>query len=159
MTTTQLQSEFTSNPLPYAALLNVADDAGVAAILNAKNYTIQGPVTFASVMSWLGEIGATVPLQKLAITDGPLQNIAATFLLCVQGGIGTIVNGVPCLNVTDPAINGMISALVAGGIFTADQKAALFAIGLIPVSRAEVINGIGDLVTATDVAWSFGRRP
>lgn len=147
---TALATEINTDPLTlgYAALVSSGSDQGIAILLNANNYTLQGPVPMTDVFIWLGENALTVTIQGIAATSGPLQNNAATFLLAVQGGSAV-------LDVTNSAIVAMVAAFVTAGTFTQSVQDALFAMGQVPASRAEVLFGSGVSVSNSDVSFAL----
>ena len=161
MNLSALHAELTADPesLGYAPLVASADDASLAVLVNqrpgafnpAKTWTAPAPqLGIATVLQW----AATGPLaqikagQSFTNANAALQNAvqsACTAALSLFGGSFTF------FDVSDPANLSLLALLVANGVITQAQSDALVALKNLPASRAEVLFGIGTVLTQVQV--------
>lgn len=153
-----LKAELTTDPagLGYAPLITSGDDAGLVARLNAKAY--RGYVPIVELAAYCAKAGITgavlVALETPVGTDGmtsQFKGVLHTVLTLVQ-----IDFRLTSADVDDPAFGASLDALAAATLVTADQKAAILALGDGRRSRAESLWGDGTAVAADDVT-GYGR--
>lgn len=112
-------------------------DSEVADSINAANRPGRGPVSAATVRSYILLNGIWPRLQGLAAaaTDATVKGTAITILQVMAP------NSFDTIRMNDPAVHAAVSAMlqtmVDAGAMTADQRAAMIALGDKMISRAE----------------------
>lgn len=142
-----LRAEILSGPLAaeLAPLVAAADDAAVAALLNAP--TGRGPVPIAELSAYCvraGIVGACEAAAWHPDTPLPVKGLCFTVLSLVRDDYRLTT-----ADVDDPAFGGACDALTAAGLMTAGQKAGLLALGAGRRSRADA--AVGGPVSVYDV--------
>lgn len=141
-TKSQLVSEIQTDPasLGYAGKTLVQD----LALLNAQTFTRQGAIAMGAVLGWLAS-NSLLTAIKAASGDN-----AAAFLLALNQ---------PTLDVTITGMDTLVTALATAGTISAAQKTALYALGSIPTSRAEILWGVGTVIDRDTIYGFFNQRP
>lgn len=130
-----LREEIVTDPL--ARLYADMADSEVADSLNAPNRPGRGPVSAASVRSYILLNGIWPRLQGLAAAapDATVKGTAITILQVMAP------NSFDTIRMNDPSVHAAVSAMlqtmVDAGAMTADQRAAMIALGDKMISRAE----------------------
>jgi hypothetical protein len=158
MDSTALATEIHTDPLTlgYAALITSGADASIAAILNqrpgsfspAKTWTAAAPlVPIATVLQW----GATGPLAAIsAAQTSAIAGIPAVAIASILG-----FQALTTFDVSDAKNLASLAGFVAASVLTQSQVNALVALGFAPASRAEVLWGLGTVVSSLDVAHAL----
>lgn len=157
MTPAELRSEIFTGPLSATLAPSVAirADNDIATVLNRKGAgSIAWGVPWATLATWAAGNGVRALLQAGAdntATDAGsigIRAICLTVLDNLRGSLQTTM-----LDLTSPATDGMLGALVQAGIMTAAQQTELIALGTLSASRIEMIeNTIGASVSHADVS-------
>ncbi len=157
-----LRSELAADPagLGYAPLVHVAADDAVAALMNdpAKGGPVRRAIPMLRVLTWGAKTGVRAGIEVAANDPAsPVHAVALTVRDMFWGGTVGATLDITDADVAGATVGGvyqpgLIDALVATAIMTADQKDSLFALGTTPGSRAEVLFGPGEVVTPTHVA-------
>lgn len=137
---TALKNELLTDPngLGYADYLAVADDVGLAEVLNQKRY--RGPVPIIDISAYCiinGIIGACEVAAQSSETPAQLKAVCIT--------VTTLLRDDFRLNTCDtdhPAFAFTCDALIAASLMTEDQKADMLALGENQVSRAAQVVGM-----------------
>lgn len=162
MTPSQLRTEVESGPLAeaLAPLVAAGDDAGVAALLNARAY--RGPVPINELSAKCLQLGLTGGV--LALLEVPLGSEIAPGVpmsLQVKGLLHQMLTLIQTdyrletADVDDPKFGPGCDSLISLGVIDEAGKAALLALGANRRSRAEVLWGVA--VSASGVAAAYGR--
>ena len=142
-----LRAEIQTDPdkLGYAGALASGSDNQVADLLNLHRYPGYGPVAITPVLIWLAKWGIMPRLRAAAQSDDPaVAGIADVALLLVSNP------NIPSLDVSLPAVQQMLTALVMAGVVPMEASEELLTTAAIQRSRAEIL-GLGT-VTADQVA-------
>lgn len=127
-----LLDEIQTGPLADALAPHVAvrHDAMVAKLLNEPTIPVLGHVTRADFVIWAAA-GPRASIEDIAATSGhPLRASALTLLDFVRGASDT-------LDLGHASVASLFDAWAAMGAITAEQKAALEALGTRMIGRAE----------------------
>ncbi len=142
-----LRTEIQTDPdqLGYAPAVATGSANQVAAIINAPRYAAYGPIPITPVLIWLAKWGIMPRLREATQgADKQIAGIAEVALLLVQNP------NIPALDVSLPAVQQMLTALVLAGVIPIEASDELLALAPIQQSRAEQL-GLGT-VTADDVS-------
>jgi hypothetical protein len=143
MTPLDLKNELVNDPTSLG--YDITNPLACVALINNQNFTIQQSIPISVVLIWAASTGALAKFQTRANNSSdPLQSAAQAILLNIQGGIAP-------LDVTNPAVDGMVSAFQTVGDFTSDQKTALYQMSQMTGSRAEVLWGIAKIIYIDDI--------
>lgn len=148
-------AELATDPLSigWAALVHTANDAVIASMANAMNYTMAQPIPMASVLTFGAQTGVLAKVQAnvasaTVVGTTTLGAICTGVMLMLQGPAATT------LDITDPTITTMLAALVTAGVLTnsdnSSAQPALVALGTVPASRFMVVCGYGLSLSAAD---------
>lgn len=103
-----------------ATALSAGDDVAAAARLS-ELLTETAPVPINVLAAWAAQTGVRAAVQDAAGTAGhPLRSIALTAIDLLQGGMSDTFDTV--------IYSGLLDAMQAGGLMTADNRAALTAL-------------------------------
>jgi hypothetical protein len=135
-----LYTELTTGPLAsqIAPYLAVRNDAAIADLLNAKNYTKPGWISVAKFNTWCAANNAEYAnIESLASNSAsPYYAAAKSLLRCLNGAV---TDG--AINLEDAIVMGLVNAWpFVNTSGTSAEKAALIAAGTFPASRAEVLS-------------------
>lgn len=129
-----------------------ADNQTAADQLNAANIGDIKPLPSGDVLQWAAQSspGDTPRLLKIetAATSSPSDDVKAI----AQAADIMIQRSDTRLDLTDPEIAAMISALEAGTVLSADDVAALTELATVEISRAAQLGW--PTVTEPDVRWA-----
>ena len=137
-----LREEILNDPL--SRLYSEMVDSEVAESLNTPNRPGLGPVSAASVRSYILLNGIWPRLQGLAAaaTDPTVKGTAITILQVMAP------NSFDTIRMNDPSVHAAVSAMlqttVDAGAMTAEHRAALLALGDKMISRAQEL-GLGQV--------------
>lgn len=143
MDLTALRNELTNDPLQlgYAARLAVADDRGVAELLNDRVGPGAAPIMLDAASKTEFMLGIAPALLALPSKTAAVQQ-KWDRVLGLLPAIGETVH------LSDPTVAGLLAAAAADGVLTQAQIDALVTrLG----SRAEVLFGSGVVVRPEDV--------
>lgn len=157
---TALASEISTDPesLGYAAFVTAGNDQDIANLLNQRPETFSPPVTWtssqpyvplSSVLLWAG----TGPYQSLVA--GSTNDDASIAAACGAALATFRLPSIESFLVTGTDQQSLLNALVTATVLTQDQVDALVNLQNVPASRAEVLFGIGTVVSNVDVAISL----
>lgn len=156
---TALHAELVNDPesLGYAPLVASGNDQGLADLLNkrpeayspAKDWTAtRAYIPMAKVLTW----AAAGPLDAL---NGGLSSEVSQIRSACRGAL--LLFSLPSLDSFNPSLVAtLLAGLVSAGVLTSDQSAALTTLQQVPASRAEVLFGVGSIVSIHDL--SFAQR-
>lgn len=142
-----LRTEIIMDPeqLGYQAAVATGSDNQVAALLNAPRYPAYGKVEITPVLIWLAKWGIMPRLRAAAAGENvDIAGIAEVALMLVSNP------NIPSLDVSLPAVQQMLTALVMAGVVPMEASEELLTTAAIQRSRAEIL-GLGT-VTADQVA-------
>ena len=139
---------------PLALGLAAASDAAAADLLNATTRTVPRDIPLGEFQSELIRLGKWASLKAVAAGPRP-DGEAGALWDAIVGSIDLIMAGqatvIAMTRPQDAALVGaQLDGLVAAGMLSADDRAALLALGVQPGSRAQEL-GIG-FVTPSDIA-------
>lgn len=128
-----------------------SDPVATAVALNALTITQQGAAPAAAVLTWAASNNLLTVIQTLAVNpNSQLQDAAAALMIGFNGGYAA-------LQLSQPAIQTLIAAFVAGNVMTAAQQASLMALGQTTVNYA--VKTYGRAITASDVSVALAGGP
>lgn len=130
---TALQAEIQNDPQGrgYAG----KTDVEIANLLNDKVFTRKIPITITKVLRWGAKSGALAKLHDNSTTHAS-QAIRAICLAALKM-LDSPTNSP--LDMEDAEIIQMIGALVAAGVFVAQDQTDLNALATVPCGRSEVL--------------------
>ena len=129
---TTLAEEIASGPLAAELAPHVATrhDAMIAKILSEPRYPVAGPVSRSAFAVWAASGPRAAIEDHAADKTSPLRASALSLRDFLTGQSES-------LDLSDPSVAALLSAWVAAGAITANQHAALMALGARTISRAE----------------------
>jgi len=154
-----LNTEITTDPLGlgYAPFIASGNDQGLADLLNRKddaNSVVVPIIPVSRVLEWAGtrQGAASSPMKAITAaandSSSPVQGVAQVALRV----FGTLQS----IDLSRPAVAGMVQGLTLGGVITSAQRDALLALqNASPASRAEVLFGGGTTVTNSDISFAL----
>ena len=126
------------------------DDNTVSELLNAPTTPQVRTVALADATMWMVQHDGARRLQAHAGDAGMVGAVA-------QGALTVLTSPhIPQLDLRDVRLMTLLNALVPT-VFSAGEIGTLVALGTVSASRAEVLWGVGTVVTPTQVANAMGR--
>ena len=149
-----LRTELESNQA-YAPRIAAGDDAGIAAMLNAKTVDALRSLTSRELLVWAAQGGRYIKLESAAADTSRSAELRSVCKSAVKildrDGTG--------LDLRDAQVAGLLGALVASGVLTAADQAAIRSMAANKISRAEELFGEGVTVTSSDISLALrGQR-
>ena len=147
-----LKNEILNGPLKseLAPLVAAQDYQGIASVLNRRDaVTVIVPgssFNHRELMDVMDPVMAASILDKLEAAAAT-NSVVKWVLYSIKGDAG--------IDLSRPNARAQIDALVAAGVLTASEAAALKALAERQGSRAELLFGIGTVVTAEDVSHAL----
>lgn len=150
-----LKSEIDTDPLNlgFAALVSQGNDQGIVDLLNNKGYTLTQPLSIITVLKWGAANGVLAN-----INDGQTSAATPQLKAICLAAMKIMGNFQGTLDVTDPQIQGLVTAMASGGIMTSSQASELLSLGNQPASRVEVLFGIGNSVDQGDISFALRNQ-
>jgi len=149
ISTTALAAELVSgHPVtgPYSS-----DNWIAANELNAKNIGDVQPMTSGDALQWSAQASPSDTPRLLKIQAAAESN-PNDDLKAISRAADILVQRTANLDLNDPEISAMISALEAGTVLSADDVAALTVLETVEISRAAQLGW--PTVTEPDVRWA-----
>jgi len=128
-----------------------SNDQTAANELNAKNIADVQPMTSGDVLQWSAQASPSDTPRLLKIQAAAESN-PNDDLKAISRAADILVQRAANLDLNDPEIAAMISALEAGTVLSADDVAALTALATVEISRAAQLGW--PTVTEPDVRWA-----
>lgn len=146
MTPAELKTEIETGPLAaeLAPFIAAGNDGAIAGVLNEHRGSTKLLSRLVSARAVLGEYpggpmaGAAV-LDKLEAASGTISAVKWVMSYLKSDGI----------DIGSPATQGMLDQLAASGVITSDEATKLKSLGLVPASRADILDAT---ITHIDVA-------
>lgn len=163
----EVRDEIENGPLAadLAPIMAGGDENGVADVLNDRTGKGAGRIPCSIPVPYLLQWAVACNLRgAIARAASDPNHISYNECLGIEdmfrGAMAGSHQGSYQFDTPDPSISGpggLIDRLIAGSVFTQQNKDALIAYSTTEASRVEIRWGLGSFMTSDDVSNAFGR--